>query len=472
MKNSRRDFLKNSVVAGTGLFGANMMSCSNKPVNANPFTHHHTQIFNMSGYAAPKLDVVRIGVVGIGQRGTGTVSRLACIEGVEIKALCDLEPERVKIAAGHIGYLGHKPDFYYGHEDEWKKMCERPDIDLIAIVTPWHLHTPMCKYAMENDKHAYTELPAATTIEECWQLVETSERTRKHCVQMSSGAGASILNMVREGYFGELIHAEGCYIHDLLLTYNFTHRYHNHWRLKANIGRNGNLYPQHGMVPIMQYMDVNCGDQLDYLSSISSNDFLMGKTAENLATEDDVWKPYVGKNFRGNMNVTIIRTMKGRTIVLQHDVTSPRPRGGSCLSGTKAILHQRRLATSHENWLSEEEFREINEQYTPEVTRRFHELRKDATLRDHGNNSPYRITYDVDWRLIDCLRNGIPMDRDVYEAATSSVITPLSIWSTSNRSNSITVPDFTNGKWQTNARGVDINFTRGGGSTKLLVGSY
>jgi hypothetical protein len=472
MNKSRRDFLKNTGMTGAGLFGASIIGCTNQAKSANPFPKPHRQTFNMAGYAAPKIDVVRVGVIGMGQRGTGTVSRLAGIEGVEIRALCDLEPDRVKKAADHISYLGHKPDFYSGHEDEWKKMCERPDIDLIAIVTPWHLHTPMCVYAMENDKHAYTELPAATTMEECWQLVETSERTRKHCVQMSSGAGASTLNMVREGFFGELIHAEGCYIHDLLLTYNFTHRYHNHWRLKANIGRNGNLYPQHGMVPIMQYMDINCGDKLDYLSSVSSNDFLMGQTAEILAAEDDFWKPYVGRDYRGNMNVTIMRTVKGRTIVLQHDVTSPRPRGGSCLSGTKAILHQRRLATSHENWLSDEEFRAINEEYTPAVVKRFNELRRLATQRDRGENSPYRITYDVDWRLIDCLRNGIPMDRDVYEAATSSVITPLSIWSTANRSNSVTVPDFTNGKWETNPRGVDIQFTRGGGSTKLLVGSY
>jgi predicted dehydrogenase len=176
----------------------------------------------------------------------------------------------VQRSADNIKNLGHKPDFYSGDEIAWKKMVERNDLDLIAIVTPWHLHTPMCVFAMENEKHAYTELPAATTLEECWQLVETSERTKKHCVQMSSscsgGSAAVILNMVREGYFGEIVHGEGCYIHTLLDFYLFDKEmYHNMWRLKENIGKSGNLYPNHGLVPIMQLMDINYGDRLGLL---------------------------------------------------------------------------------------------------------------------------------------------------------------------------------------------------------------
>ena len=144
MKNSRREFLKKTGMTGAGLVGAGMFGCNSQSANSDPFQQTHQQTFNMSGYAAPKLDVVRIGVVGLGNRGTGTVRRLAGIEGVEIRALCDVEPDRVERAAGNINHLGHKPDFYSGHEDEWKKMAERNDLDLIAIVTPWHLHTPMC----------------------------------------------------------------------------------------------------------------------------------------------------------------------------------------------------------------------------------------------------------------------------------------------------------------------------------------
>lgn len=450
------------------MLGASMIGGTAQPNSANPFPHTHRQVFNMRGYGAPKLDVVRVALIGLGNRGTGTARRLACIEGVEIKAICDLYADRVKRTADLISPLGHKPDFYSGGQDEWKKICERQDIDLIAVVTPWHLHTTQCVYAMEHDKHAYTELPAATTMDECWQLVETSERTRKHCVQMSGGASATILNMIRDGFFGELIHGEGGYIHDLVPRHLFRKEfYQDDWRIKENIGRHGNLYPQHGLVPQIQYMDLNAGDRMDYMTSTSSNDFIMNNYAKLLAAKDDHWKPHIDKDFRGNMNITVIRTVKGRTIIMLHDVSTPRPREQGLICGTKAIYHYRRLATDHSSWLAEEEVNEIMESYTPEVTRRFDELNRIAESVERGGHSYYRTTA-VDWRLIDCLRNGLPVDRDVYDAALSSVITPLSVWSTANRSNSVLVPDFTNGKWETNPRSVDIDFERGGGNTRLL----
>ena len=207
---------------------------------------------------------------------------------------------------------------------------------------------------------------------------------------------------------------------------------------------------------------------MDFLTSVSSDDFLMGKTAERLAAEDDFWQPYVGKEYRGNMNITTIRTVKGRTIVMQHDVSSPRPRGGNLLSGTKAIYQSGNgFALGHEGWLTEEEVNKLTEEYTPEVSKRFDELNALAEQIDRGGHSYYRTTL-TDWRIIDCLRNGLPLDRDVYEAATSSAIIPLSIMSVSDRSNSIDVPDFTCGAWETNKRGMDINLENGGGTTRLL----
>jgi len=276
--------------------------------------------------------------------------------------------------------------------------------------------------------------------------------------------------MVREGFFGELIHAEGCYIHDLLLGYNFTKTmYHSMWRLNENIGRHGNLYPQHGLVPIIQLMDINYGDKLDFLVSVSSNDFMMNETAKRLAAEDDFWAEFVDREFRGNMNVTVFRTVKGRSIVMQHDVTSPRPRGGRLFSGTKGIYQSSpdRIATSHTGWVSDEEFAALVEKYTPEIVKRFDELNRLAESVDRGGHSYYRTT-PTDWRIIDCLRSGLPMDMDVYEAAVSSATTPLSVWSTSNRSNSVEVPDFTSGAWQTNKRAMDIRLERGGGTTRLV----
>lgn len=477
MKSNRRDFLKKSGLAGIGLVGAGMVSCYNNPGENEPFSQTRTQHFNMHGYAAPALDVVRIGIIGLGNRGSGTIIRLASLEGVEIRAICDLEPDRVDSAAESVKHLNQIPEGYSGGEDEWKKMCERNDIDLVYIATPWHLHTPQAVFAMEHDKHVFVEVPAATTMEECWQLVETSERTQKHCVQEASDCHspiqATILNMVRKGFFGEITHGEGAYIHDLLEDFNFTkHVYHNNWRLKENIGKNGNLYPHHGLGMLSQAMGLNYGDKMDYMVSMSNIDFMMGDKARELAAEDDFWEPYVGREYRGNMNTSIIRTNKGRTIMLQHDVSSPRPYSRiGLLSGTKGMVRKWprpvRIATSHEGWLPQEEFDALVSEYTPEITKQFDELLKEATQLIERTRS-YEIVNEKDWRLIDCLRNGLPVEVDVYDAALWSSVTALSEWSVANRSNSVSVPDFTNGAWETNKRGMDINLENGGATTKIL----
>ncbi|MEX0769111.1 MAG: Gfo/Idh/MocA family oxidoreductase [Balneolaceae bacterium] len=473
MKNNRRDFLKKLGFAGLTLPGISLFGTGQKQ-DEDPFHRPYRQRFNMHGYAAPKLDTVRIGIIGLGNRGSGTVSRLASIEGVDIKALCDLESDRVEAAADSLKGTSHNPDGYSGGEDEWKKVCEREDIDLISIVTPWHLHTPMAVFAMEHEKHAYTELPAAQTIDECWELVETSEKTRKHCVQISSSCHDSmkaiVLNMVRKGYFGEIIHGEGAYIHDLLERYNFDKdMYHNNWRLKENINRNGNLYPQHGLTPIAQMMDLNYGDQMDYMVSMSSNDFMMNKKANELAEKDDFWKPYTDWDYRGNINSSIIRTHKGRTLMIQHDVSSPRPNVRfDLISGTKGTFKAGpdRISTSHDGWVSKEEFDSLVEKYTPELTKRFNRMLRESKAGEAGHS--YYNVDARDWRLIDCLRNGLPVEMDVYDAALTSSIIPLSEWSVANGSKPVKVPDFTGGAWKHNERGMDVELKNGGGTTKLI----
>lgn len=469
MKNNRREFLKKSGLAGLGFMGAGL---SGSAKDNAPFKLNNRNSFNMHGYSAPALDTVGVAIIGLGNRGTGTTRRLSSIEGVEIKAICDLEPDRVERAQGILEPTHHRPDVYSGGEDEWKKVCERDDIDLVAIVTPWHLHTVQCVYAMENDKHAYTELPAANTIDECWQLVETSESTKKHCVQMSSschsGRQAVLLNMIRNGVFGELIHAEGAYVHDLLNDYNFTkHMYHNMWRLNENIDRHGSLYPQHGFIPISQMMDLNYGDTVEHLVSVSSDDFMMADRAKELAAEDSFWDEYVGRDYRGNMNVTTMKTAKGKTIVIQHDVTSPRPRPQQpLLSGTKGFYADGRFATDHRRYFTDEEFQELVDQYTPQITKVFRDAVEKAST-ERRSHSYYNVN-ETDWRLIDSLRNGLPVEIDVYDAALSSAITPLSEWSVANRFSSVRVPDFTSGAWKTNKRGMDINLENGGGTTGIL----
>ncbi len=470
MKNNRRDFIKlavpaiagmTSVIAGiTPTFGAQTQVFPDLIRDQN---HDRQQKFNMSGYAAPKLETVRIGFIGTGNRGSGAVGRMSKIGGVEIKALCDLRPEKVNAAKKRIEGSGQNPTIYSGNTEDWKKVCEREDIDLIYIATPWKLHTPMAVYAMNHGKHVCVEVPAATTVEECWQLVETSERTRKHCMMLENCCydffELLTLNMARQGFFGEIVHAEGAYIHDLMEGDFSKEKYYDQWRLRMDSSRNGNLYPTHGLGPVCQVMNINRGDKMDYLVSVSGKDFMMGDMAKKLAAKDDFYKQFVDKPFNGNMNTTTIRTSKGKTIMIQHDVTSPRPYSRIHLvSGTKGTAQKYplpgRISNSHQGWLSEQELKSLEEKYTTPIIKKVGELAKQ--VGGHGG-----MDFLMDWRTIDCLRNGLPLDQNVYDAALWSSIFPLSEWSVNNRSNSIDVPDFTAGSWKKNEP-VDITMAKGG----------
>lgn len=472
MINQRRDFLKIIGLAGIGIGGSTLVpgyaAAQEKQGKVldqirKQAGRKYRQQFNMSGYAAPKIDTVRIGYIGLGNRGSAAVERITYLQGVEVKALCDIRPEMIAATKERIKDSGYHPHEYTGSADAWKQLCERDDIDLVYIATPWDLHTPIAVYAMLHGKHVATEIPAAVTIEECWQLVETSEKTKKHCVLLENCCydffELLTLNMARQGFFGELVHCEGAYIHDIFESLFDKGKRYDVWRLKQNAHRNGNLYPTHGLGPVCQVLDVNRGDSMEYLVSMQSNDFLLHKKAEELAATDDFYKPYVNAHFRGNMNTTTIRTRKGRTIMLQHDVSSPRVYSRLHLvSGTKATAQkyplEPRISLSHEGWVNADEFKQLEEKYTPAIIKKLGEMAKQ--VGGHGG-----MDFLMDWRLIDCLRNGLPVDIDVYDAAAWSAIGPLSEWSVANRSNSIDIPDFTNGAWQHN-KPVDISLQQGG----------
>lgn len=460
----KRDFLKLSSLGGLGLL--NLEHTESPSVKAEATWASYKQKFNMSGYAAPKLDTVRIGYIGVGNRGTGAVKRIVNLENIQVKAVCDIRPENAEAAKAFLTKAGQAPEVYTGSADAWKKMCERNDIDLVYICTPWSLHAPMALYAMEQGKHVAVEIPAATTVEDCWKLVETSERTKKHCMMLENCCydffEMLTLNMARQGFFGEIVHAEGAYIHDIYESFFDKTKRYDHWRLREN-QRNGNLYPTHGLGPVAQVLDINRGDKMDYLVSMASNDFMLETRAQKLAAEDAAFAQFKGKKFRGNMNTTTIRTAKGKTIMLQHDVTSPRVYSRlHLISGTKGSAQkyplsgegqQGRIAQGHE-WMNDEEFKKLEEKYRPEIVKRIGELAK--KVGGHGG-----MDFLMDWRLIDCLRNGLALDQDVYDAASWSVIGPLSEWSVSHRSNSIDIPDFTGGAWKNN-KPVDIALEKGG----------
>ncbi|WP_313368341.1 Gfo/Idh/MocA family oxidoreductase [Sphingobacterium mizutaii] len=455
MNNSRRDFLKKAGLLSSA--AVTLPSLQNEVFASSNF--------NMSGFAAPKIEKVKVAVIGLGMRGPGAVDRLSYIEGVDIVALCDKHADRVTKAQTILTKKGLKEAKAYSGEDGWKTMLKNEELDLVYITTPWEYHAPMAIEAMKSGAHAATEVPMGLTVSEIWEVVKTSEATKKHCMMLENCCydffEMLTLNMVRQGLFGELVHAEGAYIHDLLSLNFDKNGYDNMWRLRENIKMNGNLYPTHGIGPIAQCMNINCGDKLTHLVAMQSNDFMMADKARELAATDDFFKEFVGKKYRGNMDTTLIKTEKGKTLMVQHDVTSPRPYSRiHLLSGTKGFAQkypQEGIAFGH-SFVKPEELKKLYDQYTPELVKFIGEQAKE--VGGHGG-----MDFMMDWRMIDCLRNGLPLDQTVYDGAVWSAIVPLSVESVSKNSRTVDIPDFTRGNWKTN-KPHDMTLN-GGGNTKI-----
>lgn len=478
MKNNRRNFLKLSGLTGLGVIGGGILKGMANDTQGSKFIKQGNSLnkrqFNMSGYAAPKLNTVRVGFIGLGQRGPTHLRNMTKLEGVEIRALCDIRLEYANRAKKRLEGTEHDPAIYTGSATEWKKLCDREDIDLIFIATPWDMHTPMAVYAMKQGKHVCIEVPAAVTLDECWQLVDTSEQTHRHCMMMENCCydffELLTLNMARQGFFGEIVHGEGAYIHNLLELNFDKNGYWEMWRLRQNTRRNGNLYPTHGLGPICQIMNINRGDKMVHLESRSSDDFMMSKKAKELAAKDNFFAPYANVHYRGNMNTTTILTHKGRTIMIQHDVTSPNVYSRiHKIDGTKGSALKYplpgKISNGGEDWLSEKEMKIIEAKYQPAIVKKVGELAKQ--VGGHGG-----MDFLMDWRTIDCLRNGLPLDQDVYDAALWSSIAPLSEASVASHSNMVEVPDFTKGSWKTN-KPVDILLNKGGNTeVKMLINEH
>lgn len=428
---------------------------------------------DMLGFAADPIPVVRVGFIGVGMRGQGAVQRFLAIDGVEVKAICDLEDYNIAKMRRLIESAARPAAAEYTGEDGWKKLCEREDIDLVYICTDWLTHTPMAVYAMEQGKHAAVEVPAATTIEECWQLVDTSERTRKHCIMLENccydGFEMATLNMAQKGLFGELVHVEGAYIHDLRAL-EFNDRlsqteayavgvgaektrevglsgYWNSWRKTYNETHTGNPYPTHGLGPVCQILNIHRGDKMDYLVSVSSGQFGMTEYAEERFGKDspEAKQPYE----LGDMNVTMIKTTKGKTIMIQHDVTSPRPYSRMhTVSGTKGFAQKypvRQLAFEPDAHyaLSREKMDSMLAVYQHP----FHvEMGKKAA--ELGRIAHGGMDFIMDSRLVYCLQKGLPLDMDVYDAAEWSCLVPLTEESVRGGGKPVEIPDFTRGAWE------------------------
>ena len=395
------------------------------------------------------IDTVRIGVIGLGNRGIGAVKRLSFIPTAKIVAICDVQQRYIDRAQKRLETNGRpKADAYSGEED-WKKICEREDIDLIYVTTHWDLHTPIAVYAMEHNKHVAAEVPIALSVDECWQLVNTAEKTRRHCMMLENcnydSFELATLNMAQQGMFGKINHVEGAYIHDLRGEFFYDNFYWKNWRLRHNTDYNGNLYPTHGFGPIAHIINLHRGDRMAYLTSMSCDPVGLKELAKNKFGEDS---PQANTEYKcGDMNTTIIKTVKGKTMMIQHDVLSPRPYSRHHLiSGTKGFAQKypaRSLAFSpktHKAW-APEKVDSMIAAYDYPVAKPFREMAK--KVGGHGG-----MDFIMDSRLIYCLNNGLPLDLDVYDGVESSCLVGLTQLSLQNGSAPVEVPDFTRGAWK------------------------
>jgi len=455
MKNvNRRNFLITTSLAGAALSMTPILA--NSPLGSErPFTHTY-----MGNFAAPKLETIRAAFIGVGARGPGHLKFFAELEGTEVVAVCDLYEDLAKKWGAEAEKIGggkrHKNvALYYGDENKWRTMLDEVKPDVVFVVTNWENHATMCIEAMKKGAHAFCEVPIALTLEEMWNIVDTSEATGKHCMMMENVNYAReelmYLNMCRLGVIGEPLHAEAAYIHELRFQMEEQERGTGSWRTHHYANRNGNLYPTHGLGPVAQYM--NLGRKEDNFSSlVSFSTPAMGRKsyAEKNYAADHKWNKLDYKG--GDMNTSIIKTNLGRTIMIQWDETSPRPyTRHNLIQGTKGILagFPTRVALEggvegitkdHHSWVQGEQLEALYEKYDHPLYKRLNEAAKGS---GHGGMDGIMM-----YRIVECLQKGLPLDQNVYEGCYWSAVSPLSEASVAQGGNPQAFPDFTRGKWK------------------------
>lgn len=456
---TRRDFLK---VAG--LTGAATMVGS---LGATLPVRKHAHVGSL---ACAPLETVKVGIIGLGMRGPGAVSRLSAIPGVRVTALSDLYQARVDARNAWLAQNGFSTaKAYYGSEDEWKKLVEDPEVNLVYIATPWQMHATMVLYALECGKHVACEVPMVFSVEESWQIINKAEEKRVHCMLLENccyGENEMLaLNLVRNNILGTLVHGEGAYIHDLR-GWNFRGEgsYEGFWRLKWNAQHTGNPYATHGLGPICQYMNIGRGDQMRVLTAMSTanigySEYVKAHQAQldALAAKSNGAKygmsdrqALTGPWAMGDMSTALIKTEQGRTIMVQHDTTSPRPYTRlNLISGTRGILKDYPLQIAldpnyeapHLGWANQAQMNEIRAKFRHPLWRESGEIAK--KMGGHGG-----MDFLMDLRLCYCLQNGLPLDINVYESCQWSVLAELTETSAKNDGAPVTVPDFTRGAWK------------------------
>ena len=442
---NRRSFMKASLATAALGVIANTTACSSQRAPK-------AQGKSVMGLVVPAMPVVRVGLIGVGERGVGYVSHFSNIEGAVVTAICDTDPLTLERAKQLLQQQGKpQPAWFGNHPEAYLDLLQRQDVDLVIIATPWQWHHPMAKAAMLAGKHVGVEVPMALTLAEMWDLVDTAELTQRNCMMLENVCYGRdelmVLNMVRQGVFGELLHGEAAYIHELRWQMKEIERKTGSWRTGYQAKLNGNLYPTHGLGPIAQYMNINRGDRFDYLSSMSSP--ALGRAAyakrEFPADHQRNQLQYIC----GDINTSMLKTVKGRTIMIQHDTTTPRPYSRhNLIQGTNGVFagFPNRIALeqggngNYHDWMTDME---------PWYKKYDHPLWSKMGADAERNGGHGGMDFLMCWRLIYCLRNAEPLDQDVYDGAAWSAVLPLSVASVSDRGNSKDFPDFSRGRWQT-----------------------
>ena len=431
---NRRDFLK---IGGVALAAGATLGAAETSAQTQP-THP---------FAAPPIGEVRIGFVGVGGQGGGHVRNLLRIPGCRITAVCDIRPERTDWATKEITAAGHPPPTVYtkGPRD-FERLCETEELDLVFNATPWEWHAPIMLAAMKNGKHTATEVPAVMTIDDCWAIVEAAEKHRRHCVMMENcnydRMEMMVFNMVRQGVLGEILHAAGGYLHDLR-EIKFADEGEGLWRRAWATKLDGNLYPTHGLGPVANCLDINRGDRFDYLVSMSGpSRGLQDWAAEHEPADSPKRRE---RYVLGDVNLSLIKTARGRTILVEHCTNLPRPYSRiNLVQGSKGLFEGYPNRVYIEGRGRAHQWIQASEVLAEFEHPLWKDLAEQAKGAGHGG-----MDFIEDYRLIKCLREGLPTDMDVYDAAALSAVVELSVRSVKRRSDAVDVPDFTRGRWKT-----------------------
>ncbi|MER7759723.1 Gfo/Idh/MocA family oxidoreductase [Streptomyces sp. NPDC097619] len=406
----------------------------------------------MAGVPFERRSSVRVGIIGLGNRGAALLPLFLALPGVQVVAVCDPVKAKAEKAVRACVKAGRAaPAVYTAGEHDYEKLCARADLDLVYVATPWESHFPMAKAAMLNGKHVGVECPVAMRLSELWELVDLSERTRRHCLQMENccyGRNETrLLRMAHAGLFGDLLHAAGAYVHDLRSMMFSPTYYEGPWRREWHTRLRGDLYPTHGFGPVSMYLDLNRGDRAVSVASFGSPARGLAEyRAANVPAGDPAWRETYTTPDR---TVSMVQTAQGRLVRLEHGVSTPHPYSRiNSLAGTRGVFEDYPPRIYLEPDHRDDAWADFSA-YAAEYD---HWLWKEQADPPGGHGG---MDHMMLYRLVQCMRLGLEPDFDVYDAATWSAPVPLSDASVRAGGQPQEIPDFTRGAWRTARRGVD-----------------